>query len=272
MSSPQSPAIEMYQKDIEELEKLINISLRPNIKRQLEEYKNNLSNLMKEENKKIEEEKKKKESEKAEEKDSSNKEKENSSSEINPAKLSSSLLFTSISKYAFDTSNEKFIKLYLTDDFEGIKSFNSSNIKSKFTKNSFDVCIIGWKNKNYRFSCFNLNKGIIPNDSYVKQTNSGLIVYLKKENNSDYWDSLEKKKGLFGNKDENGEGGLDKNKDPNASLMEMMRDMYQNGDPEMKRMIAEAWTKSRDEQENKFKHEHEHAHGDDDGCGCGHEH
>ena len=41
--------------------------------------------------------------------------------------------------------------------------------------------------------------------------------------------------------------------------MEMMRDMYQNGDPEMKRMIAEAWTKSksRDKQENKHKHEHE---------------
>ena len=46
----QSPVIEMYQKDIEELEKLINIAVRPNIKRQLEEYKNNLSNLLKEEN------------------------------------------------------------------------------------------------------------------------------------------------------------------------------------------------------------------------------
>ena len=56
----QSPAIEMYQKDIEELEKLINIATRPNIKRQLEEYKNNLSNLMKEEKKKLEAEKKKK--------------------------------------------------------------------------------------------------------------------------------------------------------------------------------------------------------------------
>ena len=51
-----------------------------------------------------------------------------------------------------------------------------------------------------------------------------------------------------------------KNKDPNQSLMEMMRDMYQNGDPEMKRMIAEAWTKSRDEQEAKHKHDHDHDH------------
>ena len=266
MSSPQSPAIEMYQKDIEELEKLINIAIRPNIKRQLIEYKNNLSNLMNEEKKKLEAEKKKEET-KSEKSDSTN-DKEKSTSEVDPSKLSTSLLFTTISKYAFDTSNEKYIKLYLTDGFEGIKTFNSSNIKSKFTKTSFDVCVVGWKSKNYRFSCFNLNKDINPSDSYVKQTNSGLIVYLAKANKSDFWDSLEKKKGLFGNKDEDKEGGLDKNKDPNASLMEMMRDMYQNGDPEMKRMIAEAWTKSRDEQENKHKHEHDH----NDGCGCGHDH
>ena len=248
----QSPAIEMYQKDIEELEKLIGIATRPNIKRQLIEYKNNLSNLMNEEKKKIDSENKKKEEEKKSEKTESTT--ENKATEIDASKLNAS--FTTVSKYAFDTSNNKFIKLYLTDGFDGIKSFNSSNIKSKFTKNSFDVCILGWKDRNYRFSCFNLSKEINPKDSYVKQTNSGLIVYLAKANTSDFWDSLEKKKGLFGNKDEDGMPALDKNKDPNQSLMEMMRDMYQNGDPEMKRMIAEAWTKSRDEQENKHKHDH----------------
>ena len=246
----QSPAIEMYEKDIEELNKLIDVALRPNIKRQLNEYKNNLTNLMNEEKKKNEAEKKKKEEESKKEKT----EKSEQKTEIDPSKLNAT--FTTISKYAFDTSNEKYIKLYLTDGFDGIKSFSSSNIKSKFTKTSFDVCVLGWKNRNYRFSCFNLSKEIIPNDSYVKQTNSGLIVYLAKANKSDFWDSLEKKKGLFENKDEDGNPALDKNKDPNQSLMEMMRDMYQNGDPEMKRMIAEAWTKSRDEQESKHKHEH----------------
>ena len=248
----QSPAIEMYQKDIEELEKLIGIATRPNIKRQLIEYKNNLSNLMNEEKKKIDAEHKKKEEEKKSDKTESTT--ENKATEIDASKLNAS--FTTVGKYAFDTSNNKFIKLYLTDGFDGIKSFNSSNIKSKFTKNSFDVCILGWKDRNYRFSCFNLSKEINPKDSYVKQTNSGLIVYLAKANTSDFWDSLEKKKGLFGNKDEEGMPALDKNKDPNQSLMEMMRDMYQNGDPEMKRMIAEAWTKSRDEQESKHKHDH----------------
>ena len=207
---------------------------------------------MNEEKKKFEAEKKKKEEETKKEKPKSTAEKK--SSEIDPSKLNAT--FITISKYAFDTSNNKYIKLYLTDGFDGIKSFSSSNIKSKFTKTSFDVCILGWKEKNYRFSCFNLSKEINPTDSYVKQTNSGLIVYLAKANSSDFWDSLEKKKGLFGNKDDDGAPKLDKNKDPNESLMEMMRDMYQNGDPEMKRMIAEAWTKSRDEQQHKHDHNH----------------
>ena len=197
----QSPAIEMYQKDIEELEKLINIALRPNIKRQLQEYKNNLSNLMAEEKKKIESEKKKTEEAQLDKKKSKKELKkeivetqkayknlytseniDKSPSEIDQAKLNAQ--FTTISKYAFDTSNNKFIKLYLTDGFEGIKEFSSSNIKSNFTKTSFDVCILNWKQRNYRFSCFNLSKEINPSDSYVKQTNSGLIVYLAKAGES----------------------------------------------------------------------------------------
>ena len=154
----QSPAIEMYQKDIEELEKLIEVALRPNIKRQLTEYKNNLSNLMNEEKKKIEADKKKKEEESKKEKKETTTDKKES--EIDASKLNAT--FTTVSKYAFDTSNNKFIKLYLTDGFDGIKSFSSSNIKSKFTKTSFDVCILGRKEKNYRFSCFNLSKEINP--------------------------------------------------------------------------------------------------------------
>lgn len=36
-------------------------------------------------------------------------------------------------------------------------------------------------------------------------------------------------------------GGLDKDADPSASLMNMMKNLYQEGDDDMKRTIAEAW-------------------------------
>jgi calcyclin binding protein len=36
------------------------------------------------------------------------------------------------------------------------------------------------------------------------------------------------------------------NKDPGDSLMQMMKNMYETGDDEMKRTIAKAWTESRE--------------------------
>ena len=39
---------------------------------------------------------------------------------------------------------------------------------------------------------------------------------------------------------------MDEGKDPGDSLMQMMKNMYETGDDEMKRTIAKAWTESRD--------------------------
>lgn len=234
MEASQNSALEMYRLDLEELTKLIEMSKRPNIKRQLESIKQNLTFQMEEEKKNIAKKEKEEQSKpKTEEK-------------VNET-ASLSIQFQTVTKYALDTSSDKFVKVYLTDGFENLKTHDKDKIKSNFTAKSFDVCIIDWNKKNFRFSCFNLNKEITPADSYVKATSSGLVIYLAKKNKGDYWDSLEKKKSLLDKEGEDGENKL-KDKDPNASLMEMMRDMYQNGDPEMKKMIAEAWTKSQDEQ------------------------
>ena len=37
---------------------------------------------------------------------------------------------------------------------------------------------------------------------------------------------------------------MDKDADPQASIMNMMKDMYANGDDDMKRTIGKAWTES----------------------------
>jgi len=39
---------------------------------------------------------------------------------------------------------------------------------------------------------------------------------------------------------------MDDNKDPGDSLMQLMKNMYETGDDEMKRTIAKAWTESRE--------------------------
>ncbi len=41
---------------------------------------------------------------------------------------------------------------------------------------------------------------------------------------------------------------LDKDEDPSAGIMKMMKQMYDDGDDEMKRTISKAWTESREKQ------------------------
>lgn len=66
---------------------------------------------------------------------------------------------------------------------------------------------------------------------------------LKKIKSSEHWDSLEKKKALMNEKKPE-KGAAPGGEDPGAGLMDMMKEMYQNGDPEMKKIIAESWTKA----------------------------
>jgi calcyclin binding protein len=141
------------------------------------------------------------------------------------------------------------IRIYLTDGFANIKNLAKENIITKFSKKSFEVQILDLDKKNYKFGCNNLSKEIEPDGSYVKQTNSGMTIFLKKAKSSDHWDSLEQKKSLLGESEK--PAGL--SSDPNAGLMEMMKEMYQNGDPEMKRVIAESWTKAQSGDMGNFK-------------------
>ena len=43
---------------------------------------------------------------------------------------------------------------------------------------------------------------------------------------------------------------VEKDADPSASIMNMMKKMYDEGDDDMKRTIAKAWTESRDKMES----------------------
>jgi calcyclin binding protein len=119
-------------------------------------------------------------------------------------------------------------RVYLTDGFADLKSHPSDKIKATYTANSVDVYIENWKGKSFRFSCMALNKDIIPEESHFKQGSSGLTLFLKKAK-TETWDSLNKKESIIkdpSNKKPGAEGG----DDPSAGIMDMMKQMYQNGD------------------------------------------
>jgi exonuclease VII small subunit len=81
--------IEMFEKDLEELNRIITTTTRPNLKRQFEEYKKTLVHNLDTERKKVE---------KALEKGSN----------LNVYK--DEITYESISKYAFDNSGDSFVK------------------------------------------------------------------------------------------------------------------------------------------------------------------
>lgn len=83
----------------------------------------------------------------------------------------------------------------------------------------------------------------------MKIKSNSVTLELKKANKK-YWDDIKHKTRKAGT----GSGSLlddssskKAEEDPNASLMSMMKDLYDNGDENMKRTIAESWTKAQQE-------------------------
>ena len=132
-----------------------------------------------------------------------NKKKIEISKEQNNSNTDSTKTFDSINKYSFDAGN-KFVKIYLMDGFAGIKDvLTEEMIKTEFKENSVEVFINNFKGRNYKFACYNLNNDIVPEKSTCKANSTGLVISLKKVNDSDSWSSLDKKA-----PSEEGQGGM----------------------------------------------------------------
>lgn len=173
----ENSAIETVQKDLSELESFIEQSKRSNILRILKEQKILLESTLRNEQKKV-----------------SDLEKEKETITTQTSFKDDKIAYTTITKYAFENS-DKFAKLYFTE-FANIKNHPTDKIKAEFKASSFVVVINDWNGKNMRFSSNNLNKTIVPSESYFKAAGSGLIIYLKKEK-AEHWDGLEKKKRTY---------------------------------------------------------------------------
>ena len=172
--------IEGLNADQTELNKFIKESTRPNVKRSLTDQLAMIKQRCDEEQKKIE-----------------------ISKEQNNSNTDSTKTFDSINKYSFDAGN-KFVKIYLMDGFAGIKDvLTEEMIKTEFKENSVEVFINNFKGRNYKFACYNLNNDIVPEKSTCKANSTGLVISLKKVNDSDSWSSLDKKA-----PSEEGQGGM----------------------------------------------------------------
>jgi len=162
-----------------------------------------------------------------------------------PAKMpapSAETRYVPISSFAFDAGgyNGKFVTLYVS--LVGVGSLDRSNITCKFTKESFDLIVKDYQGKTLRLMRDNLEHNIDNEKSKIIVKADKIVIKLAKvkgEYSYDSWTNLTDKKGKKKKAEE-------KRKDPSASIMELMKDMYDSGDDKMKKMIGETMLKQRE--------------------------
>lgn len=132
---------------------------------------------------------------------------------------------------------------------EGIGRHDRDKISCHFTASSFDLIVTDYAKdgageaKSYRLLNDNLDKDIIPDKSkYIVKPNKIIIklAKVKGEYGFDSWTDLSAKK-----KKKRDSAGKSVKDDPTAGIMDMMKDMYDSGDDNMKKMIGETMMKQR---------------------------
>jgi calcyclin binding protein len=150
-----------------------------------------------------------------------------------------------LNNYAWDQTSD-FIKLYV--NLNNVQTLPKEAVFCNFSQQSMDLHVLGLENKNYELTINNLCENINTTKSYVKVKTDMIIVFLAKtaDKTWSYITSVEKRLK---------ESKLTTTKmndmdDPNTSLMNLMKKMYQDGDDEMKKTIAKAWTESQEKIES----------------------
>jgi len=173
--------------------------------------------------------------------------------EVNPSpppKPSNTSKYTPISRFSFDagSSSDPFVTIYIP--LPNVGTIPKSNIDCVFTNASFDLTITELEGKNYRLVKDNLDKDIVGDDSKLKIRSNKIILKLAKVKSEygsyDFWTDLTSKKSKK-------EAEKKKSADPSAGIMDLMKDMYDSGDDNMKKTIAEAMMKSRNGETDSMK-------------------
>ena len=142
------------------------------------------------------------------------------------------------------------IKVYLTS-LEGVGSIPKDNIVCEYESNSFDLRIQGLNGKNYRLKVPELQNEVSVADCKHQVKSNSITVTLQKAKD-EWWSDLKPKKTLLEKKPQAEKQKMKESGDPMGGLMDMMKEMYQNGDENTRRMIAESWTKAQQEKQGKI--------------------
>ncbi|KAK4883649.1 hypothetical protein RN001_006968 [Aquatica leii] len=159
-----------------------------------------------------------------------------------PVEMGSSKRYrTKVNNYAWDQST-KFVKFYVT--LKNVQNIPPENVSCSFTNNTLELNVKDLENKDYVFTINNLLMSINPAESSWKvKTDTVLINAAKIEQK--HWDFVTEIEKRASEAKKLNTPDLDKSADPSEGLMSLMKNMYDQGDDEMKRTIAKALHESR---------------------------
>ncbi|XVF27322.1 hypothetical protein REPUB_Repub14bG0097100 [Reevesia pubescens] len=130
---------------------------------------------------------------------------------VNPA-----LSYVTLASFSWDQDNDK-VKIYVS--LEGV---DEEKIQAEFKPMSFDVKFHDVQGKNYRCAIQKLNKEIVPEKCKVVIKPTRVIITLFKASKGN-WSDLHFKEDKL-------KPSLDKERDPMAGIMDLMKNMYEEGD------------------------------------------
>jgi len=160
-----------------------------------------------------------------------------------PAAADSGMQYQPIDKFAWDQGeyNTPWLTIYVSG-LDGVGEVKEG-VTCDFGLRSFDLKIHGLGGKNYRMVKDRLDEEINPDKSKIIVKKNEVRVKLHKtkgeESYSSYktWMNLESKKTK--------EQEQKTKDDPTAGIMDLMKDMYDSGDDNMRKAIGEAMMKSK---------------------------
>lgn len=144
-----------------------------------------------------------------------------------------------ITNYGWDDSGQ-FIKLYITS-LPGSDELTDSHVKTTITERGLDLEVLNLKGKSFSLVISDLCGPIVPQDSSAKVRNGVVTVRLKKQN-PDKWPCLTRTEKRLQDAKKAKTSKPKKDSEPGDGIMSMLRNLYDEGDDDMKRTLAKAWT------------------------------
>ncbi|XP_068231492.1 calcyclin-binding protein [Palaemon carinicauda] len=151
-----------------------------------------------------------------------------------PKDTTNKIYTVKIRNYSWDQS-DKFVKLYIS--LKNVQSLEKENIISSFEDKSFSLMVQELDGKNHHLTISNLAFLVKKDACYHKVKTDMVVVFLAK-------DEAKKWEAVTAEEVQLIESRKPKSEDPSNGMMDLMKQMYLDGDDKMKQMMNKTWYES----------------------------